>query len=372
MAGRASKTPLSSNVVLSYLPALIALAIPAVSIASFAQSVPPAPNTQPASEIHPERLFRLTVDDGVLRLASDLPGQNHLDDAEVDAQNHPIAQSPVKFVTRNPRTGALGQFVFSVRETDRNDAQVVDQIFLSPRQLLLQQVSYSPKLTSSVQLAQVIDYHEKVASVTLIVTETPEGGEPRNVCRIQSPSFDALLAEHVPEADRYLQPMLQSPNFGSLMGSRTSEAVQVLAGEMAINPAAEAQVKSLINALASDRAAEREDATNKLRALGPPAAAVMLRLDRSALSAEQLVRIDRLLAPWRPLPRQEAMQRRDDVRFLLNCLLNGDLCIRQGALARLRAVTHREVDFNLDADSPARRARVAELRKGLLLHATTH
>jgi len=354
------------------LTAVITLAAVAYPLAAAGQSIGPAPATQPAADVHPERLFRLTVDDGTLRLESDLPAQNHLDDAEVDVQNHPIPQSPVKFVTRNPRTGVLGQFVFSARETDRADAQVVDQIFLSPRQLLLQQVSYASKLTSSVQLTQVIDYHDKVASVTLLVTDTAEGGEPRSVCRIQSQSFDALVAEHVPEVDRYLQPMLQSPNFSSLMGSRTSEAVQVLAEDMAIDASTEAQVNSLVGELASGRAADRDNATDKLRALGAGGAAIMLRLDAASLSAEQRVRVDRLLMPWRPLPRREAMQRRGDVRFLLNCLLNADICIRQGALTRLRAVTHQSVDFNLDADSPTRRARVAELRKTLVLRSAAH
>jgi hypothetical protein len=170
------------------------------------------------------------------------------------------------------------------------------------------------------------------------------------------------------ETTTYLEPIFRElGSAGALFNVDPRAAWQVLAP--AYEPPADVKEKvaSLVKQLDADDPKARDAAAADLEKLGQPAALVLMRQqDRAGWSEEQTGRIDAFLAPYKPLPEDEAEQSRTDVEFLLLTLAADDDPLRQLALEQLRAVTKKPIDFDLKAQGQARHDAVSKLREELL------
>jgi hypothetical protein len=168
-------------------------------------------------------------------------------------------------------------------------------------------------------------------SVQLMVSEAGDVGGGRKPLRIlaRAKTFPGLLRRHPREVAAYLRPLLRELGQEAVFVPDARVTWQVFADRLP-PPAAstERAVAGLLPQLDADDGAAREAAGERLAALGRDAVLVLLRLDRSALSAEQNTRIDALLANHAPLSRSEVIRLRRDVGFLLDCLNSDDAVVR--------------------------------------------
>jgi hypothetical protein len=110
----------------------------------------------------------------------------------------------------------------------------------------------------------------------------------------------------------------------------------------------------------------RERAVAELVQLDRAGAAVLRKLNRTGLTAEQNRLVDLTLAPYDQLPPKEANRLRGDKNFLLDCLYSEDAMIRKAAVEQLRKTTARnELAFDADAAAAERFSAVRELRQQL-------
>jgi hypothetical protein len=109
----------------------------------------------------------------------------------------------------------------------------------------------------------------------------------------------------------------------------------------------------------------RNQTLNRLRQYGRDAVDVIENMDRSKLTPEQNVRLDRFLLQYEQLPPKEVGRLRADPTFLLDCLYSEDLSVRQAAIDRLRMTFRPDLEFDMNAPAEARAAAVATLRQQL-------
>lgn len=105
-----------------------------------------------------------------------------------------------------------------------------------------------------------------------------------------------------------------------------------------VDPKVMSEVAGLIKQL--DRPAYRERAASAMRLaqIGPPAATIIARLDRSGLSSEQNLALDLFMAAVHPLDPEAARRARRDPHFLLDCLYVPDRSIRTAAAEGLTRI----------------------------------
>src|SRR5205823_5273297 len=121
-----------------------------------------------------------------------------------------------------------------------------------------------------------------------------------------------LVREHPQEVERYLRPLLHDLGQDAQFAPDPLIAWQVFATQWAADPAVAAKVKALLPELNASDFRRRDAAQQELEALGKAGATAITRLDRRALSPEQNVRLDRVLAPFNQLSAKEAARRRSD------------------------------------------------------------
>ncbi len=204
------------------------------------------------------------------------------------------------------------------------------------------------------------------ASITLAVNEsTPSAGPPVNLS-LEADDFFAFIHNYPDESEKYVRPLLREVGQEAVFAPDPMIAWQVFSDSWQAPAETLRKVNFLLPQLDSQDFRQRRAASQSLQSLGRDGAAVLVHLNRSRLSAEQNVRIDRLLAPYAQLPAGEAMGLRSQVGFLLDCLYCDDVLLRRAALKRVREVSERDVAFDVEADSAARAVAVAGLRHSLL------
>lgn len=198
----------------------------------------------------------------------------------------------------------------------------------------------------------------------LTITRADANNRPQMVNLVE-PDFQSLVRRHPREVEEYVRPMLARLGQDAVFAPDPLVAWQVFSDRWVSDDAMRQQVAVMLPALDAPDFRARDEAVRRLLDLGRPGAAVLLRLDRSKLSAEQCLRIDRILRPYAQLPAPEAAKLRSDVGFLLDCLYVEDAHLRRVALDRLRDVTGQPLAFDLSAGSDRRAAAVNALRQKL-------
>lgn len=209
----------------------------------------------------------------------------------------------------------------------------------------------------------------QVPEVALYVQEFsgPEDQEQESArLHLTASDLPALIREHPREVDEYLRPALRQLGIESLVAVDQRVAWQVFSDQWTPDEQTSRKVNEILPLLNSPDYRRREAATRQLQQLGVAGALALLHLDRTGLSEEQKTRIDSVIAAYQTLSPDEARKLREDVGFLLDCLLIDDPRLRHAALEQLRKVAGRPIEFDEQADASHRSDQAAKLRGQLL------
>lgn len=209
------------------------------------------------------------------------------------------------------------------------------------------------------------------ASVSFNVSKTDRRGGPGATSgQYEGTSIEDLRRRN-PAAEDDLRVFLSRVGQEHLLPADPVAAWQVFALDVEPTPQSVAEVNALVKALDADDFRARDDAVAKLRGLGPQGMLAIVHLDRKGLSLEQQFRLDSAMQSYLTLPAATAKARRDDPIFLLDCLMCGDPQIPPLALARLRQITGRQIELNLNAPLSERVKVLAGIRKDITVAAAT-
>jgi hypothetical protein len=196
-------------------------------------------------------------------------------------------------------------------------------------------------------------------------------GEVVTNVKLPAENIMELRRRYPAEVAKYVEPIFRDLHQEAVLGQVDPKlAWQVFAPLFKAPPELEAKVKTLAKALDADSFSEREGASAQLQKLSPPAAIVLLRMDRTGMSEEQRTRMDALIAPYKPLPDEDAARLRKDRFFLIDCLYGDDVQIRTWALGELQKSMRMPVAFDLNAPKGKREEAVGKLRAMILGTAT--
>jgi hypothetical protein len=101
--------------------------------------------------------------------------------------------------------------------------------------------------------------------------------------------------------------------------------------------------------------------------MGGEAIVVLLGMDRTTLSPEQLARVDEICGSAKPVSAEQAKSLRKNISFVLNCLASQNRALRGAGLQALRDVTGKSLVFDVNADAPTRAAALDRLRDQLVV-----
>ncbi len=211
------------------------------------------------------------------------------------------------------------------------------------------------------------DSSDEPQTVQLTVNEfsSTQNHPPQRIC-IEAPDFWTLVRLHPQECEQYVRPLLRELGQEAVFAPDPLVAWQVFSDQWKADADVQSKVTALLPQLEEPDYRVRERVVRSLVALGRPGAAVMVHLDRTRLSPQQNAQVDRALLPFAQLPVSEATKLRTDPSFLLDCLYEDDLPIRQAALNALQRLVGPRVDMDVNASLDARVPAVAAARTRLL------
>ena len=201
--------------------------------------------------------------------------------------------------------------------------------------------------------------------ITLSVSTSSLANGQSEQLAFSSPDFTSFMQDRPDETTKYLRPLLRELNQEMLFAPDLQLAEQVFGALRRVEPAIQKQVAELLPMFNEQSYRVRNIASTKLKALGRPAADVLERMDRSAMSPEQNLRIDSFLAHYSPLSAKDITRLRKDPTFLLDCLYSDKSEIRWAALDQIRNLFNPTLDFDPDAPEEARGFAIANLRRHL-------
>jgi len=182
--------------------------------------------------------------------------------------------------------------------------------------------------------------------------------------------FQALKREHKAEVYQYLGPILRLLRTDGVIGADARKARQVLMARGELNEV-EPQVKKLVMQLDADSFKDRENALHKLKEMGPDALAVVEKLNRKSLSAQQQTEIEAFISDVKLASLDELARLRKDPDFLVECLYCDDSSIRIAALERLKSLHAPVGGIDPRSDPLPQAAAIEELRARLVAPPST-
>jgi hypothetical protein len=186
---------------------------------------------------------------------------------------------------------------------------------------------------------------------------------------LTAPTFAQLVLDHPREVDEFVRPILR--DFGqeaAVFAPDPKAAWQVLADDATLDPAIVERVNAAALKLDAESFRDREAALTALQEIGQPAALVLMKADRHAMSPEKQSNVDTFLAPYLPLAADEARRLRDDPHFLLDCQSLDDATLRALAWKRFKSAANPKLQYEPHADAATRAASLSRLRASLRRH----
>lgn len=268
---------------------------------------------------------------------------------------------------------------FKYRQFDFSDPAVLltnREVLALPGQLNITRVSESGQRFENVQLIQSGQYllvdDSDGDKVKLFIQVTSEPPQPTDVnLQLSARDFVTLRQKYPKETSLYLEPIFRELGQSAIffqVDPRT--AWQVLSKSYEAPADVKQQVADLVKQLDADEPRERAEASKALETLGQPAALALMHQDRAGLSEEQTSRIDTFLAGFKPIDDEEAVRLSNDPEFLALTLAADDPTLRELAFDALKKSTDRPIEFDLNADAPARLEAALKLRAELAPAAT--
>jgi hypothetical protein len=317
-------------------------------------------------QTHPHEIMRLRVEDKVLMLRTPLFSTSGDGYARVKFNGmNGCALVRVQGGADTTDGDLVAPFNFQFTLNDYTQPQRITTYSVTSEQTYLT-ISKSVQLPDGYSNVQLI---ERVGSpgyghsgaVQLVVSESAASKRSMTNVNLEAADFFELVCANPREAEQYLRPLLRELGQEEALAPDPLVAWQVFADRWHADPSTTAQVQQLLPKLDSDDFRIREKASRDLQDLGREGAAVMVHLDRSALTAEQCDRIDRALSAYAQLPPKEAQRLRTDRSFLLDCLNCDELPLRQAAYDQL-AKLHIPLRLDVSSDPETRAAAIAALR----------
>ena len=225
----------------------------------------------------------------------------------------------------------------------------------------------------NIQLIQSDQYTaDGEGKIKLYINVSRKSGEVITDLKLPAANILELRRKHPMEVAMYVEPIFRDLHQEAVLGAVDPRlAWQVFGSLFVPTPELEAQVGALVKRLDAEKFADREAASADLGKLGAPAAMVLARMSRGGMSEEQHTRIDALIAPYKPLPDEEAAKLRGDKFFLMDSLYCDDLQVRQWALKELNTVLKTTVAFDVNAPFDQRKAAISKIRDSVLGAAAT-
>ncbi|CAN5533529.1 hypothetical protein BH09PLA1_BH09PLA1_18510 [soil metagenome] len=176
-------------------------------------------------------------------------------------------------------------------------------------------------------------------------------------------SFDDLCIRYPDDVNEHLRPVFRDfKQEAAVLAPDPAVAWQVLASDYTIDPVTLERVNALVTRLDADSYEDRQTALAGLREIGQPAANILMRAERAAMSPEKQSGVDTLLAPYVRLTVDEVKSLRDNPTFLLDALTIDDLELRKLAWQRLQPMLKSDVRFDPGDDDAHRNAAIDKLR----------
>jgi len=177
--------------------------------------------------------------------------------------------------------------------------------------------------------------------------------------------FQALKREHRAEVYQYLGPILRILHTEGVIGADARKARQVLMARGQPREV-EPQVQKLVMQLDADSFKDREKALSRLKEMGPDALAVVEKINRKQLSAQQQTEIEAFISDVKLASLEELERLRKDADFLVECLYCDDASIRIAALERLKAMHAPVSGIDPRSDPLPQAGAIEELRSRLV------
>jgi len=332
-------------------------------------------NRLPAfDEAHPSHpasdLFSLNVERGALVVRTPVQTSPRGIEAKVkigDSEDWSVVRMQAgpaeKGAAPIPIVFALNRVIFGHQRIDILNLQQPGQGFFN-----LSMLEITPAGQRSIQLQQQSPILAANFPGNCVLTVEDVAAGQRVIVPLQwsSDNFIGLAGEHPTEVNQYVRPMLHLIDQEAALAPDPMLAFELFADQWPPDPATAAKVGPLVAHLTGGDFHSRLQAQHDLADLGEKGALVLTHLDRSALDAEQNARVDKVLAPYRPVPAKEADKFRSDPEFLVNCLYSDDPVICKAAIAQLETVTKLKLKLDPAADPADRAAAVAAVQKQLV------
>lgn len=281
----------------------------------------------------------------------------------------PAAVTYVQFVPNNP---AARQFEFKLEEYP--DSETYGQLHLQWQPGAVGRVD-DLSIERTVQTAHGflrVFYHQGLTMARVLVfandASTDHNMESFNCTE---KDFVTLRKLHPLEVEQYLRPIFHLLGQDVVFAPDANTAWQVLARDWPVEERVNREVRDILPALADASSRVRNEATNRLAAMGLDGASAILRLDRSGLSPEQNLRLDDVICRYRQISATAASQLADDPDFLLDCLYCEDQTVRTLAVTRLGRILGHPVDLDPRAPEADRVQAVDRVRTQLHTAAST-
>jgi len=182
--------------------------------------------------------------------------------------------------------------------------------------------------------------------------------------------FQSLRREHRAEVYQYLGPILRLLRTDGVIGADSRKARQVLMARQQPREV-EPQVKKLVMQLDADSFRDRESALLMLEDMGPDALAIVEKLNRKVLSAQQQSGIEAFISDVKLASLEELDRLRKDPDFLIECLYCEESAIRTAALERLKSMHAPVSGIDPRSDPLPQAAVIEELRTKLVAASPT-
>lgn len=246
-------------------------------------------------------------------------------------------------------------------------SQSITMVSLMVNRLSVSRDREEGEVTTSVQLLQdppQPNPDPDSPACVLYVSRRDASGSTQDISfKRTANTFDDLCIKYADDVNQYLRPVLRDfKQDAAVFAPNAQLAWQALGGHYVIEPAMLERVNKLSTKLDADSYEERQAALEALRQIGQPAALILMRADRSVMSAEKRSSVDEFLAPFIQLTADEAQAMRDNPTFLLDVLGSDDVELRKLAWERLKTITNANVPFDPHGEASERAAAIEKLR----------
>ncbi len=312
--------------------------------------------------LHRDAVARVFVEQG--RLAVEIGGFDAPQLTRINVSDSGGMWLVLAKETRGPRAARPRPMLLLNRyDFDQKDPQAIWATYLNvnPHSISL----------SAESLEQRINFSEGPADTTLAVNDIDSGVLPRSThLTFTARNLGQLRNEHPAEYRKFLLPVLGKLTDTSRMLPGVSDLYEVFP-EIPADEASARELGSLLPALDSTVPAERNAATDRIRAMGGRGILAAMRMDLSTMTPQQQTALMDVIAQGRRAKVQDRSAALRDPDFLLDCLEIDAPGIKPAALRALEKVLGRSVAFDPALRGPAAEAAADALRRQILGNSPT-